>query len=260
MPFLAVYGRSMPRFGFVAAEHATDPASATFRLIDAAFARIAPRHVILEGFPHDWGDNPDHIVGLTKRRTDPAADAYARSEAVHAAARALEHGATFRGGEMSDEQQVALLVAQGFDRTDLLHIMLIKVLDQDQRGGAFASPEGAAFEASLARWGAALSSAYGAPPPTADAFAAWFENRFGVALNKDPDWVQRAWPGSQGLGGRIAQAQGLARDRYLLARIREALAATPPVLVVYGGSHLASLWAALEGDLGAPVIVGPEST
>ncbi len=259
MPFLAVYGGARPRLGFVAALHAVDPASATFKLVDTGFERVAPRRLILEGFTHDWGDNPRQIAALAARRTDPQADAFTRSESVFAAARALERGVPFRGGELGEPDLVDRLAASGFARQDLLNVMLIKVLDQDHNGGVFTKPEGPAFEAAFDRWAGILAATHGAPAPSVAQFRTWYQDRFGTALADDPDWRRRAWPGQPGLGGRIAQAQGLERDRFLLARIREAAASDPSVLVVYGGSHLASLWTALSADFGPPEIIGPEA-
>lgn len=257
MPFLAAYRRGPLRLGFVAAVHSTDPKSATFATIRAAFGRIRPRRVVLEGFPAAWGDNPDKMVALISDHGDPDADAFTRGEAIHAAAQARMRQVPFAGGEMEEAELVNRLAAQGFAREDLLNVMLILVLQQDMGGGAFARPEGDAFEASFARWSRVLAGNYKVPAPDADAFRRWFAAQFGTDLRTDPVWFQKAWPGAAGLGGRIAQAQGVLRDRFLLGGIAAALNRAERVLVVYGGSHLATLWRGLAVMLGEPAIHPP---
>jgi hypothetical protein len=54
--------------------------------------------------------------------------------------------------------------------------------------------------------------------------------------------------------GQQAKVAMMTRDRHLLGLIEQQLAARHSVLVVYGGSHWATLSAALEAQLGKPKI------
>jgi len=54
--------------------------------------------------------------------------------------------------------------------------------------------------------------------------------------------------------GQQARVGGITRDRHLLGLIEQQLAKRHSVLVVYGGSHWATLSAALEERLGKPRI------
>lgn len=259
MPFLATFRREDYRLGFAAVTHSTDADGPTFRTIRTAFGRIRPRRVILEGFPAAWGDNPRQIVSLARDLAGQGADSYARGEAVHAAALALARRIPFAGGEMRESELVDLLAGQGFTRSDLLNVMLIKVLEQDMRGGVFSRPSGAAFEAAFARWAPMLAETHGVDAPTVEGFGAWFRTAFGTDLGADETWYRRGWPMGDGIGGRIAQAQSLARDRFLYGQIIAALNRAGRVLVVYGGSHLAGTWRALAHALGEPELSDPPS-
>jgi hypothetical protein len=257
MPFLATFQHGSMKLGFAAVMHATDENDPSFATIRGAFDRIRPQRVILEGFPAAWGDAPSRIVNLARNRMAPDADAYARSEAVYAAALALDRQIPFAGGEMPESELVDLLAAQGFARTDLFNVMLIKVLEQEMRGGAFVRPEGRAFEEALGRWTPMLAQTHGVEPTTQDAFGAWYLATFGTTLAGDDTWYERAWPVGNGIGGRIARAQSLARDRFLYGQIIAALNRSERVLVAYGGSHLAGIWRALVAALGEPELTDP---
>ena len=69
------------------------------RAVEAAFAKIRPQVVIVEGFPTAMGEDPPPLVAEGHRNGAPDADEFARSEVMHAAAIALRRGIPFLGGE-----------------------------------------------------------------------------------------------------------------------------------------------------------------
>ena len=78
----------------------------------------------------------------------------------------------------------------------------------------------------------------------------------GRRASPDPLWDHHGGPGEPEIAGRIGNAQNLIRDRTTLNVITRVLNEHRRVLVVYGGSHLSSLWRALQDELGPPRLTG----
>ena len=120
------------------------------------------------------GENPSSIVALARRTADPTAEPYARGEAGYAASLALASGVPFMGGEPTERDQTAALIAQGFSPVDIFNTDLLKVLPQSIRGGEFASLDDPAFERVFRRWARSLAAERDDPPRvTLDDFARW---------------------------------------------------------------------------------------
>lgn len=252
VPFLASFARRPYTMGFVAAEHSVDANGATFKTITAAFDRIRPAVVILEGFPTDWGNTPQQIATLVPRRNNPDADSYSRGEAVHAASIALARGVPFIGGEPTHRQLTTGLLAAGFKQEDIHFCDMIKVLNQDLSAGQFSGVNDPQFATSYSNWAASLSRGSGFEDPGIARFRLWYRETFLVELDADPHWANRTNPGGNGLGAEISRTQGVLRDRHLFGLAVRLLNERQSVLIVYGASHLANLWAAFESMLGPP--------
>lgn len=256
-PYVAEHSRGGQRLAFVAAAHSSDAGSSTHREVRRAFDHIKPAAVIIEGIPSEWGENPASIVELARMTNDPTAEPYARGEAGFAASLALEAGVPFLGGEPSERVQTTALIGQGFSATDIFNTDLLKVLPQSIRGGEVASLGDAGFERVFRRWVLSLAAERDDPPRVnLDDFARWYQVQYGVPYESDPLFDQRADPGAETTAGRILRAQALIRDRHLLEVILRTVRERQRVLVVYGGTHRATLAKALSRELG-PAVVWP---
>ena len=252
-PYTAVHGR---RLAFVAAEHSSDPGSATHRAVRDAFERVRPSAVIIEGFPTELGENPRPIVALARTSDRPEAEPYARGEAGYAARLAVDAGVPFVGGEPSEDDLTDALIAQGFDPVDILLTDVLALLPQSIRGGQITGPDDPAFEDVFRdRVVARAMERNNAPRVNLDDFARWYQAQYGVDYRTDPEFQARPDPGKDTTVGRILRAQSLLRDRHLLALILRKVRERGRVLVVYGGTHRTALAGALNTALGPATVI-----
>ncbi|MBW3558713.1 MAG: hypothetical protein KY449_02930 [Proteobacteria bacterium] len=256
-PYVAEHSRNGRRLAFVAAAHSSTPGSPTHLEVRRAFERIRPAAVIIEGIPSSWGENPAPIVELARMTDDPGAEPYARGEAGYAASLALASGVPFMGGEPTERDQTTALIAQGFSPLDIFYTDLIKLLPQSIRGGEITALGDVSFERAFAHWTTSLAlERNDAPDVDLDGFARWYQVQYGLDYRTDPLFDRRADPGAETLPGRILQAQALIRDQHLLDLILRTVRKRDRVLVVYGGTHRATLAQALSRELG-PAVVWP---
>lgn len=252
LPFLALYRRGQRTLGFAAVVHSSDPSSKTFGLISAAFTKLRPRSVILEGFPTMWGSNPKKIV---EKVGQPASGSYDLGEDMHAARLAVQSGAKVWGGEPTTSELAAHLTQLGFSREDIFFASLLGPLAQDLEARVFSSPADPRFTVAYDRWAKLDAPQYGmTSPPEPQAFREWFRRNYGRTLEADTEWHTRGGPGQAGKAGEIGRAANLQRDRRLFELATRLAQTNGPVLIVYGGSHLASLWRAFQASLGSPTI------
>jgi hypothetical protein len=254
-PFVAVYGQDGKKLGFVAAVHSVDPASPTFGMVQAAFAHLSPKLVIIEGFPTAFGLNPDRIMQMVLKADAKGADTWARGEGGFAAASALRASVPFEGGDPTDKELLADLMARGFPARDVMFTEMLKVLAEEARAKLFPAPHGKAFESAFVDWAKSLSHSFGQPQPSTDDFRTWYLQTFGLSLHFDEQWTEQADPVGTGLSARIAREQSLLRDNHLYQLMIRRLDTESSVVVVFGASHLASLWRALEASLGMPKLL-----
>lgn len=257
-PYVAEHRRGRRRLAFVAATHTVERDSATQRAVRQAFTRVRPQAVIIEGVPSSLGANPEMIVELARRTDDPGAEPFARGEAGYAASLALAAGVPFQGGEPSDAELTAGLVAQGFDPLDILYTDLLAILPQSIRGGDITGPADPEFFDVFAQWTVALSMQRPNPPRISlEGFGDWYRAQFGVDYRADPLFAARGDPAQATLPGRILNRQSMLRDQHLLGVILNAVKTRGRVLVVYGGTHRTTLARALTAELGPAVVWSP---
>lgn len=254
-PFVAIYGQNGKKLGFVAAVHSVDPTGPTFGSVQRAFAHLSPKLVIIEGFPTALGRNPERIMQMALKTDAESADSWARGEGGFAAASALRAVVPFEGGEPTDKELLAGLTARGFRARDVLFTEMMKVLAEDADAKLFTEPHGQAFESAFGDWAISLSRSFEQPRPSTDEFQLWYFQTFGLSLQSDKRWKERADPVAIGLSARIAREQSLLRDNHLYQLILKRLDQESSVVVVFGASHLASLWRALQASLGSPKLL-----
>ncbi len=254
LPFLALYHDKGRTLGFAAVVHSSEPGSETFKLITDAFTVVQPKSVILEGFPTAWGSNPNKIVGKVRQ---PPSGSYDLGENMHAARLAVQSGADIWGGEPTTSELAAHLLNLGFTREDVFFASMFGPLAQDLEAKVFSSPSDPLFDTAYRRWATVDAPQYGlATAPEPDAFKNWFRRNYGRPIEADVDWHTRGGPGQAGRAGEIGRAANLQRDRHLFELAIRLAEGREPLLIVYGGSHLASLWRALGASLGTSTIRG----
>lgn len=255
-PFLAVFERGDQTLGFVAARHSIDGDHPTFALVRTAFDEVQPRAVIIEGIETARGEWPRPIV-QEARRLKASPDPASAGEALYTAQLAMERDIPLWGGEPSDQDIYAALLGAGSDPQDAFYASLFGPLEQSRREGDITGPDDPRFDAVFEHW--ARSTARGltpTPDPSVGAFRAWYRDRTGLDLNADPNWLASHDPDYAGPVQRENKLHMKIRDQHLFDLIRSRLETHRRVLVVYGGSHIATLWSPLLRQLGHPRLIG----
>jgi hypothetical protein len=260
VPFVASYRKGTDRLVFVAVHHAFQPADPTMRAVKVGFDQFRPKVVIIEGFPTALGENPAQLVAELRRYGTADADEYARGEGAYAGSIALARGVPFIGGEPTLDEQKQVLKAKGFTDSDLAFNGLLGEYSQALRSGDM--PDMSAE--SLTKIYPRLAQDVMAPPsrggwnldaPSLDEFRARYKATYGVDIVGDDQFPLRIDVVNDNTrNGQQAKVNMMTRDRHLLGLIEQQLAERHSVLVVYGGSHWATLSAALEKRLGKPKI------
>jgi hypothetical protein len=258
VPFVASYRKGTERLVFVGAHHAFQANSPTMRAVKAAFDRFQPGVVILEGFPTAMGENPPPLVAEAHRYGTTGADEFGRSEGMYAASIALVRAVPFIGGEPTREEESQVLKAKGFTDAELAFAGLLYEYSQALRSGDM--PDTSAE--SLAKIYSRLAEDLKAPPnrggwsldaPTLEDFRERYKGMYGVDIVGDAKFPLRIDVVNDNTrNGKQGKVSMMTRDRHLLGLIEQQLAEKHAVLVVYGGSHWATLSAALHERLGTP--------
>ena len=259
VPFVARYRKGAERLVFVGARHAFRPNAPTMRAVDEGFAEIQPNIVIVEGFPTAMGENPPPLVAEAHRYGAPDADEFARGEPMYAASIALKRGIPFLGGEPTREEQIQVLKAKGFTDADLAFSALLGEFSQALRSGDIPDTSTGSLAKDYPRAAQALKlpldhGGWNLDAPSLDEFRQRYRDIYGVDLVGDHEFPLRIDVGDTTRHGQQSSVDMITRDRHLLGLIEQQLAERHSVLVVYGGSHWATLSAALEKRLGKPKV------
>jgi hypothetical protein len=260
VPFVASYRNGNQRLIFVGTHHAFQPADPTMQAVKVAFDQFQPKVVILEGFPTVMGMNPPPLVAEARRYGAADADEYARGEGTYAGSIALARGIPFIGGEPTREEQNQVLKTKGFTDADLAFSGLLDAYSQALRSGDM--PDTSAE--SLAKIYPRLAQELKAPPnrggwdldaPSLEEFRERYKKMYGLDIVGDDKFPLRIDVVNDNTrNGQQAKVDMMTRDRHLLGLIEQQLAEAHSVLVVYGGSHWATLSAALQDRMGKPKI------
>jgi hypothetical protein len=259
VPFVASYRKGAERLVFVGAHHAFRPNAPTMRAVDEGFAKIQPNVVIVEGFPTAMGENPPPLVAEAHRYGAPDADEFARGESMYAASVALLRGIPFLGGEPTREEQIQVLKAKGFTDADIAFSALLGEFSQALRSGDIPDTSAGSLAKDYPQAAQALKlpldrGGWNLDAPALDEFRQRYRDTYGVDLVGDHEFPLRIDVGDTTRHGQQSGVDMITRDRHLLGLIEHQLAERHAVLVVYGGSHWATLSAALEKRLGKPKI------
>ena len=90
--------------------------------------------------------------------------------------------------------------------------------------------------------------------PSLDEFTQRYRDIYGVDLVGDHEFPLRIDVGDTTRHGQQSRVDMVTRDRHLLGLIEQQLAERHSVLVVYGGSHWATLSRALRERMGKPTV------
>jgi hypothetical protein len=260
VPFVTSYRRGNEHLVFVGAHHAFQPTDPTMRAVKAGFDQFQPKVVILEGFPTVMGENPPPLVAQARQYGTADADEFVRSEVNYAASIALARAVPFIGGEPTREEQTQVLKAKSYTDTDLAFSALLGAYSQALRSGDMPDTSGE----SLAKMYPRLAEDIKAPTnrggsnldaPSVEDFRERYKKMYGVDIVGDDRFPLRIDVVNDNTrNGQQAKVAMMTRDRHLLGLIEQQLAERHSVLVVFGGSHWATLSAALEKRLGKPEV------
>ncbi len=260
-PYLLVYSSGKRRLIVVAAQHDNDPASATFRLVRAAFEVWPVDSVIVEGAESDAGANSPGLMALADEPLDGAGQ-QPGGETVPALQSARRGGAVVWGGEPNDRDVLRLAQAQGIKQADVLGVYVLRVVPQWLRDGTLSGTSDEKLAGLVDRQLARSLRSLGISAPAFSDFGGWADwyrriNRKTIGDGVDIEVVgplaDGPWPSN-----RIAWTIAKARDSHLLGLIESQLGGGKSAVVVFGGSHAAILRPALDAGVGRPCYVGTD--
>lgn len=260
VPFIASYKRGRERLVFVGAHHAFQPTSPTMRAVTAAFAMFQPKIVIVEGFPTAMGEDPEPLVAQARRYGTPNADEFAKTEAMYAASTALKRRIPFVGGEPTREEEIGVLKTKGFTAEDIAFNAMAGYYSQALRSGDMSDMS---LESLLRQYGRVAyvvklplhQGGWNMDPLSFEQFRQRYMEMYGTELAGDTQFPHRIdVVFDRSRNGDQTRADMVTRDRHLLGLIEQQLTDRRSVLVVYGGSHWATLSSALEKRLGKPTV------
>jgi hypothetical protein len=258
--FVARYRKGAECLVFVSARHSFDPNAPTMRAVKEGFAEIRPKVVILEGFPTAMGENPPPLVEGARRYGASDADEYGRGEGMYAASIALMQGIPFLGGEPTREEQMQVLQAKGFTDADIAFAYLAGGLSQALRSHGIPDRSVASLEKFWPRVVQELKlpmdhGGWALDAPSFEEFREHYRRLYGVDIVGDREFPLRIDVAiDRTRNGEQARVDMKTRDRHLLGLIEQQLSERHSVLVVFGGSHWATLSVALEKRLGKPEV------
>lgn len=250
-PFIAHYKQASRNLYFVACEHETK--GATFALIGELFSQWPLNWMIIEGFATDRGSSPTEIAQLVLPNDDH--QAWEAGEGAFAIRSCLETRIQFEGGEPSDESAQVALSKRGIREKDLANAILVAALVQNC-GGGNGCPK-CPTDHEIERWHELMKGKYPCVAHDREALSDWWNECFHIGLEEDQNWCARADPGGSGPASAAMRELNLYRDRHLYELIIDRLTEHRSVGVVFGGSHLASLWKPLSAALGEPRMIFP---
>jgi hypothetical protein len=257
-PFVASYRKGAEHLVFVGAHHAFNPNAPTMRAVKEGFAEIKAKIVILEGFPTIMGENPPPLVDAARRYGAPGATEYARGEGMYAASFALKRGIPFLGGEPTREEEMEVLKTKGFTDADIAFAYLAGGFSQALRSHDIPDTSVASLEKFYPRVVQALKlpmdhGGWALDAPSLEEFMRRYRQLYGVDIVGDTGFPLRIDVVlDKTRNGQQARVDMKTRDRHLLGLIEQQLTERHSVIVVFGGSHWATLSSALEERLGKP--------
>lgn len=258
--FVASYRKGTERLVFVSARHAFNPNTPTMRAVKEGFAEIQPKVLILEGFPTAMGERPPPLVQIARHYGEPDTGEYGRSEGMYAASIALMKGIPFLGAEPTREEQMQALKAKGFTEADIAFAYLAGGLSQALRSHDLPDTSAASLEKFWPRVAQNLKlpmdrGGWALDAPSVEEFRQHYRQLYGVDIVDDKEFPLRIDVAfDETRNGQQARFDMKTRDRHLLGLIEQQLSERHSVLVVFGGSHWATLSTALQKRLGKPEI------
>jgi hypothetical protein len=258
VPFVTSYRKGAEHLVFVGAHHAFSQNASTMRAVKEGFAQIQANIVILEGFPTHMGENPPPLVDTARRYGTPDAVEYARGESMYAASIALKKGIPFLGGEPTRDEEIEVLKAKGFTDADIAFAYVAGGFSQALRSHDIPDTSVASLEKFYPHVVQALKlpmdhGGWALDAPSLEEFMRRYRQLYGVDIASDTGFPLRIDPTlDKTRNGEQARIDMKTRDRHLLGLIEQQLSEKHSVLVVFGGSHWATLSTAFEKRLGKP--------
>lgn len=240
IPFVAKYTDGDRELFFIAAEHGVVANNPTIPFIDKMIQTEKPGAVILEGF---WG-TPSHNI-LQKTRECTQNKFVNCSEVIYSAAKALEAGIPFVGGDATQEDVLKKLKAQKFSDRDISAFFVLRQMTQWKDEGLFK-------KASLSKLIDDFFKSF--DPKNVKALTEaevrhWYREHYAreldpIALERNIVRPQKS-PNAPILQ-RMAFEIDKAREPQILSTIGEKLEAHKKVLIIFGSGHQAKNSSAIQ--------------
>jgi hypothetical protein len=173
---------------------------------------------------------------------------------MYAASIALMRGIPFLGGEPTKDEEIQVLKDKGFTDPEIAFGSLAGWLSQPLLSGDIPDTSLESLAKVYPKAAQNVRNQIHLEPPSLDEFRQQYRQLYGVDIVGDDKFLLRIHISDTTRHGQQAKVSMMTRDRHLLGLIEQQLTERHAVLVVYGGSHWATMSAALQKRLRKPKI------
>jgi hypothetical protein len=252
-PYLAHYQFGSKNLFYIAAHHSNSTKSPTFKMIDKILTNYSVQAVLLEGFFHSYGINPKRMIDYAMK---DGKDGYFRGgEPIFSIQRSVAGKVNFTGGEPDEKVIMKAVLDKRYTLEDLFGFYFVRQVPEFKEDPSLdhKNPEALykRFESGMAH---TLSISEENIPSFAE-FKRWYQkgNKVRFSFTKIDSEVPAPLGDGKLLTQRVSAVVDEIRNAYIVSVIAELLNKFDNILVVYGGSHLASQQLAIEEMLGTPI-------
>lgn len=241
LPYVARHQGCDTKIVYIAARHTANPASKTHQLIKDVFTQYRLEQVVLEGFIHASGTNPQGMIARAHAASNTPDD----TEILLAIRLAQKTGTSFTGAEPTDTAIYQAMAQNAYTVHDFFYFYVLRSVDQWHRTGMIDTLTDTRLDTLVRAFPATLSAQMRIHVQNArvdisgDAFLNWYKDTNGIEFMTGYR-VQDSFPASktfQRPTNHLASLFADTRERYMIEVIDKAAQQHKTIAVILGGSH-----------------------
>lgn len=257
-PFFVEFQSRNKKLYYLAGTHENTIGSKTFEMIKETFSKKPIDVVLIEGFDHQLGLNPQKMLATANSDGENGFNKW--GETTYIIQEALKRNIMFTGGEPSETQILSAVTSQGYSAADLLNFYFVRQIPQLKRDQ---TPKKVTIQVAFLDFMRRVAPQLGIPKteiPTLSEFKNWYreKNKRNFSLSNIDSETSAPFETGNLYTQRLSATFGKVRDEYVAEVIAKLLNQYDHIFVVYGGSHFACQQLALEALLGKPILISQD--
>jgi len=244
-PFVAAYKKGEFNLRFIAAKHANNINSTTFKIIKKEIKTKPIDLIIIESIPYETGPSPQYFLDHAKKCHETNFSHC--SEAAYTIwLNTKKDQSPFVGGEPTDHAILQYMTKKGFKEHDIAYFYLLRKIPQLKRQGRLKVNYTEQFKQHIQRIVRRLSLN---EELTLSGFLHWYTKHIKKKFLIEDITTHYVAPYNDQksiFSQKISHAISLYRDKFIVNLIRKKSKKFKSILIVYGGSHHTKQKLALE--------------